>query len=562
MGIPISAQPLAGSAPAMSDARPAATDGGVLHVLLVEDNPADARLIEEQLRRAQQRQAAGGAVMALRRVATLAGALSEIDPGGAYGHPTDAVLLDLTLSDSRGLQTFRALHRHAPHVPIVVLSGLSDEEVAAAAVEEGAQDYLVKGRTDGQVLLRAVRYAVARQRAESEREAHLRERAARAEVEAERARLYALFQDAPAYVAILRGPAHVIAFANTCMRQLAGSGRDVAGRPFREAFPELDGQGVFELLDHVYRSGEAHSGEDVALRWSRDGQPAEAYFSYVFQPTRTAAGEVDGVFVHAVEVTARKQAEDTLREAIRIRDEFLAVASHDLKNPLAAVHGTAQMLQRTLQRTGTVPPERLEASVNALITSVGRMTSQIDELLDVARLRLGQALPLERSRTDLVALATTVAASQQAATERHRIVVESAEPTIAGWWDSRRLARVLGNLLSNAVKYSPDGGDVRIAVSRQRGSPTGGPPQEWAILSVTDQGIGIPAADLERVFERFGRAGNVVGRIEGNGIGLAATKHIVEQHGGAIAVTSQEGRGTTFTVRLPLQPPGQSAGAA
>jgi signal transduction histidine kinase len=108
---------------------------------------------------------------------------------------------------------------------------------------------------------------------------------------------------------------------------------------------------------------------------------------------------------------------------------------------------------------------------------------------------------------------------------------------------------VLGNLLSNAIKYSPEGGDISVEVTQEEG-----PAGAWAVVVVRDQGLGIPAADLPHILERFQRAGNVIGRISGSGVGLASARQIVEQHGGTIAVASEERRGSTFTVRLPLAP--------
>ena len=115
-----------------------------------------------------------------------------------------------------------------------------------------------------------------------------------------------------------------------------------------------------------------------------------------------------------------------------------------------------------------------------------------------------------------------------------------------GDWDARRLERVVENLLSNGVKYSPAGGDITVSVQRQDGS---------AVVSVRDRGIGIPAADLPHMFERFRRAANVLGRIDGTGIGLSAAAHIVKQHGGSIDLESEEGEGTVVTVHLPLENP-------
>jgi signal transduction histidine kinase len=231
------------------------------------------------------------------------------------------------------------------------------------------------------------------------------------------------------------------------------------------------------------------------------------------------------------------------RQAIQARDDFLAAASHDLKNPLTAIRGSVQMLERTLNRTGSVPPERLKHSIRTISGAAARMTSLIEELLDVARLRMGERLALERAPTDLVALAREQVALQQAATEHHRLVVDAEVPALVGAWDSRRLQRVLENLLSNAIKYSPAGGEIVVTIGREADS---------AVLAVRDRGIGIPAADLPHIFDRFRRAANVLGRIEGTGIGLAASAQIVKEHGGTLDVQSREGEGTVVTVRLPL----------
>lgn len=234
------------------------------------------------------------------------------------------------------------------------------------------------------------------------------------------------------------------------------------------------------------------------------------------------------------------------QQAIQARDDFLAAASHDLKNPLTAIRGAAQMVQRHLARTGSLPPERLEASIRTIDNAAIRMTSQIEELLDVARQRLGERLPLEPGQTDLVALARQLADAHQATSDSHPISLESELPQLVGTWDGRRVARAIDNLLSNAIKYSPEGGPIILHIAEENGK---------AVLSIRDHGVGIPEADLPHVFERFRRAANVLGRIEGTGIGLAAAAQIIQQHGGSIDLQSRENSGTTVTIRLPLEAP-------
>ncbi|MBI4493702.1 MAG: PAS domain S-box protein [Chloroflexi bacterium] len=232
-----------------------------------------------------------------------------------------------------------------------------------------------------------------------------------------------------------------------------------------------------------------------------------------------------------------------LQQALRSRDEFLASAAHDLKTPLTAIKGYAQLLQRQAARLDTPQVARLLDGLAKVDAITNKMRALIDELVDLARLELGQPLALIRKPTDLVALARQVAAEQQQTSGRHQVQVEATVPELVGWWDAARLERVLGNLLGNAIKYSLEGGEVTVRVARE---------DSWAVVQVQDHGIGIPTADLSRIFERFQRGGNVIGRIPGTGIGLAGARQIAEQHGGSITVESQEGLGTTITVRLPL----------
>ena len=238
-----------------------------------------------------------------------------------------------------------------------------------------------------------------------------------------------------------------------------------------------------------------------------------------------------------------------LQQAIWTRADFLASASHDLKNPLAAIKGTAQLLRRRATRAGTPETAGLVPGLASIDATATQMTALIDELLDLTRRQMDRAIELEPTPTDLVALARHVVGELAPTTDRHHLVVQSEAPELIGRWDARRLQRALGNLVGNAIKYSPAGGDVTVAIS---GEPSADP--AWAVLAVSDRGLGIPAADLPRVFDRFHRASNVVGRIGGTGIGLASVQQTAEAHGGTITVDSREGAGSTFTLRLPLAP--------
>jgi signal transduction histidine kinase len=232
-----------------------------------------------------------------------------------------------------------------------------------------------------------------------------------------------------------------------------------------------------------------------------------------------------------------------------VRDAFLGTISHDLRTPLATIQAVVQLCMRQARRIGSPETERLAERLNLATGAVAKMTGMIGELLDLTRLQSNAALDLQRQPLDLVALVERLVAEQQASAPRHRLRVEASQPGLMGRWDGQRLERVIGNLLSNAVKYSPNQESIVITVSQETADA-----QPWAIVTVEDHGLGIPAGDLPHLFERFYRASNVAGRVPGVGLGLVAARQIVEQHGGTLSISSENGVGTTVTLRLPCEP--------
>ncbi len=228
------------------------------------------------------------------------------------------------------------------------------------------------------------------------------------------------------------------------------------------------------------------------------------------------------------------------------RTAVLDAMAHDLRHPLTAAKGQAQYLERLLER-GAADPDQLAAGLGAISAAIDRAAELLDELLDVARLESGGGLKLHPESLDLVALTETAVAAAQPLADRHVLRLDAAVPSLPGQWDARRLRRVLDNLLGNAIAYSPDGDDITVHVNREAMEAGA-----QAVLAVCDQGIGIPASDLPHVFECFHRGGNV-DAIPGTGLGLSTVERIVALHGGAITIESAEGRGTTVTVRLPLE---------
>lgn len=261
--------------------------------------------------------------------------------------------------------------------------------------------------------------------------------------------------------------------------------------------------------------------------------------------------EEDGAFLRTVadqcaQALERSRLYEVAQETLRVRSALLSALSHDLRTPLTTIKGAVQFVRRWIDRPAPSTVRVMLDMLARVERAAAKMSAMLEELADLARLDSGEPLELVRSATDLVALARASVHEQAALTSGHTFQVVAAEETLVGEWDTARLVRVLDNLLSNATKYSPTGGQILVRLAR---SVTDG--RAWAELVVADQGLGIPAADLPRILERFYRAGNVTA-IAGSGIGLAGARQIVEQHGGTIAIDSDEGRGTTVTIRLPL----------
>jgi signal transduction histidine kinase len=236
-----------------------------------------------------------------------------------------------------------------------------------------------------------------------------------------------------------------------------------------------------------------------------------------------------------------------LRDLERQKDEFLAAVSHDLKTPATIIMGRASLLHRALARQSAEPASAIIEGLTSIDESTNQLVRLVDELLDITRWRMGQTIELDLGPADLVKIANRLAAEYRNMSPRHRIEVESDVGRLVGDWDEARIERVIANLLSNAVKYSPKGGEILITTSQVDRDD-----EAWAAFSVRDSGIGIAPSELDRVFEPYFRGSNVTKSISGTGVGLAGTRHIVEEHGGEIRVDSVLGHGTTFTVQLPL----------
>ncbi len=236
--------------------------------------------------------------------------------------------------------------------------------------------------------------------------------------------------------------------------------------------------------------------------------------------------------------------------AMQAHLESVALVSHDLKNPLATIKATAQWVRRGAQRDQPLGPDQLQRAMESIEQATSRAVDEVEAMLDDATLQAGGSVALTRSTADLVPYLRAMCEEFQQRSPSHRIEVEAGADAVLGEWDTRRLERAMANLLENALKYSPDGGLIRVTLGLEEHEDGA-----EAVLTISDQGVGIPRTALSRVFDRFYRAENVAEHIQGNGLGLTGVRYVVEAHGGTIEARSELGEGSTFIVRLPCRPP-------
>lgn len=234
-----------------------------------------------------------------------------------------------------------------------------------------------------------------------------------------------------------------------------------------------------------------------------------------------------------------------LEEAGKMKDQFLSLASHELKTPISAIKGYAQLAERRLGKAPINSPE--VASVQEVLTRINQQTDKltilINDLLDVSRIQAGK-LELRLEMCNLAALCRQAAEEQELTSGRHIDTALPAEPIFISA-DAERLSQVLSNLLTNALKYSAIDSPVCLMLSRAK---------KEALITVKDEGVGIPQDELPFIFDRFFRASTARnGSQRGLGLGLAICKEIVERHHGRIWATSEEGKGSQFMVALPLE---------
>ncbi|WP_276089275.1 PAS domain-containing protein [Pedobacter sp. JY14-1] len=402
----------------------------------------------------------------------------------------------------------------------------SNEELSATNEELfSTQEELRKTNVEleGRVLARTAELSIAQEHARAQAE-----------------RLRMLFMQAPAGICILYGPELVFELANPLYEQFF-VGRELLGKPIFKALPELENTQVHDILRNVYEKNEVYEGNELPVMLSRtpDGPLEQRYFTFIYQPRHDLDGTVNGIMVFALEVTeavlARQRETDRRKEIDQKKDEFISIASHELKTPLTGIKGFNQLMARTDDL------QKQQAYIRKSAEQIGRLEKLIHDLLDVTKITSGKILYNMAPFSFLKMLRDSIENAQQA-TDRHRIELEAAgDVQYPG--DAARLEQVMNNLLSNAIKYSPSADRIYV---RYRCDEKG------ITVAVQDFGVGIEAPQRHLLFDRYYRADHTAMRFEGLGLGLYISSEIISRHQGKLWVESEMGQGAVFYFWLPL----------
>lgn len=490
---------------------------GRRRIVLVEDNPGDADITVERLGETM------GTPFDVHHVQTLRGALDQLALQRA-----DAVILDLNLPDSIGLDTLHKVKHAVCDVPIIVVTGLADQHLRTQALAAGAEEVLSKDEANVKIFSLSVLYLIERVRA---REQHLQ--------------LQRLLDTTPDAILVVNA-ADEVRYVNQAALTLFRRERgELEGRvfdlPLKGRTPSPGGTdgapaGAVESSEVVI----PHAGSD------RVCELRTGLIEWHFEPCRlvivrdvTERRRLEALRVKSNELALQNQ---RIREANRLKSQFIANMSHELRTPLNAIIGFSDLM-----RAGAVDPASEEhRTFLSHISQSGRHLLQlINDILDFARVEAGK-IELHAERIDLAQLVGEVVELGMGLSLGKRVAIfVETDPTLTDIrLDPVRFRQVLYNYLSNALKFTAEGG--RIVVRTRAETP------ERFRLEVEDNGIGIAPQDIERLFVEFQQLdpGSGVNR-QGTGLGLALTKQLVTAQGGTVGVTSEPGRGSVFHAVLP-----------
>ena len=494
-----------------------------IHVLLVEDSPSDASLFCRIFSLSHQD---GWQLIHVERLDDAIELCKDVR--------FDVVLLDLSLPDSDGLDTVIDFHRAEPDIPIVVLTGSDDEELALQALSQGSQDYLVKDQITSQLLMRAIRYAIERgqlfkQLKDSER------------------RFRGIFDQTFQFMGLLTPDGIIIEINQTALEFSGAKPEDFVGLLLWETKVWNYSRETQESL----RIGIADAALGQFVRYEVEVSDAfnrRVWIDFSLKPLTDEKGNVILLIAEGRDISDRKRAETEIlknlekeRELNQLKSSFISMVSHEFRNPLTTIGVYAEMLQNY---SNNFIEENKNKFGDRIQNAIARMVELLDEILLLSKNEAGK-LQYQPAPLNLEEFCRELVENFQITNSQHEIRFSSHGECKSVEMDEVLLQHIFTNLLSNAVKYSPEGGNIWLDLNCDRG---------WGTFRVIDQGIGIPLPDQQHLFESFRRGSNV-DAIQGTGLGLAIVKNCVDLHQGKIQIESEVNMGTIVTVTLPLTQP-------
>ncbi|CAM6003177.1 unnamed protein product [Sphagnum balticum] len=481
-------------------------------LLLIEDNPLDAFYIEQIFVTSRSDEFVLSVTEDIQSTLKI---LTE--------KQFDLIIADLGLPDAEGLEVVARLNAAAPHIPIVILTGNDDSRTALESVKLGAQDFLVKGKVDGDSLHRSIKYAMTRKRAED---------LARAAVTREKEILQEIVEHAP--VAICRFDQDcIIKECNAVFyTQLGLRSEDVLGRSVASLFKNVSE----EIWSAVLKDGLPFS--DAACRASSPMGSTEVIWDIAVWPVENRDSGLKGGIMVGSDVSKRVELEQS-------REDFIAALAHDIKNPLV---GTGHVL--TSITSGSLGPidDEHKSLLKMLSQTNDGILLMLHNLLDIYKFEAGavtlrfEPLNLKHLMVEVLAAVAPMAAEKNIEV-KHRLPLELSIIKA----DKGSINRLLSNLLFNALEFSPENGTITIEARNEC---------DFVAIETSDQGQGMSKEEQASLFKRFGQGKNKQYKVGPSiGLGLYLCKEIVDAHHGLIECKSELGKGTTFTVRLPVGVP-------
>jgi signal transduction histidine kinase/DNA-binding NarL/FixJ family response regulator len=527
-------------------------------ILLVEDNPADARLLREALKEVANYQ------FELEHVERLSQALERL-----RSKDFDVVLLDLSLPDGQGLDNLTPVRDAAPGISILVLTGLDDEEIAVRALRVGAQDYLVKGQADGSSIVRAIRYARERKGTEEQIQRHLKRISALRDINLAITSTLdlhtildvllekiSLFFDYETATTVRLFNPRTESLESMACRNLdpnewkAGSGIPKIVFEIQapvtisnvQSDPRIKDRDIFKKNGLVSYLGSPLIANGKALGVLSLYTKEEHRFSdQEVDFFNTLAGQAAIAIQNSQLHEETKQQAHALEISNKIKDDFLSVMSHELRTPLVAITGYARLLED--QSFGKLLPEQLKAA-NVIKQRADDLLVMIRSILETTKLEAG-AMTVEKEVIDVKGLLDDLVKFYDVPLQRKVTIrwdYNGNLPTILT--DGIKLKQILQNLVNNALKFTTDG---HVTISARRV-----PEKQSVEFKVVDTGIGISEELMPVIFEKFRQADSSETRNhEGMGLGLYIAKQFTDLLGGSIGCESKIGRGSIFKLFIP-----------